>query len=65
LLKQISNQGPVIILDPAPVMDLSEIPLQYIDISASNEKEFEKICGKVDLKTGAKKLFNKGLKSIF
>jgi hypothetical protein len=46
-------------------MDLSEIPLQYIDISASNEKEFEKICGKVNLKTEAKKLFNKGLKSIF
>lgn len=53
-----------VILNPAPVKNISEDIYKYVDYITPNETELFKMTGTTDIKEGAKKLLDKGVKEV-
>lgn len=64
LLRRLPDQGPTVILDPAPAQVLSHLPLERIDILTPNEHELCLISGKDSVEDGAFQLLDRGVKNV-
>ena len=64
VMKKAKEFGKVLVYNPAPYRPLKENLFQYIDFYVPNKIEFKNASGSDDLKEGAKKLLNKGVKNV-
>ncbi|MCK5584434.1 ribokinase [Candidatus Bipolaricaulota bacterium] len=64
LLKRLPEDGPTVILDPAPAQDLSLLALERIDILTPNEHELQLISGMDSVDGGAFQLLDRGVKNV-
>ncbi|MEM1540527.1 MAG: ribokinase [Candidatus Bathyarchaeia archaeon] len=64
VLENISPAGPCVILDPAPVKDISSLPLKYIKILTPNQTELEALTGTADPRKGGHYLLAKGISNV-
>ena len=64
LLRRLPQSQPIVILDPAPAQDLSQLPLSRIDILTPNEHELRLISGKDSVEEGACQLLDRGVKNV-
>ncbi|MFC2078521.1 ribokinase [Candidatus Bipolaricaulota bacterium] len=63
-LRRLPDGGPVVILDPAPAQDLSQLPLNCIDILTPNAQELKLTSGSESVEEGAFKLLDQGVKNV-
>ena len=64
LLERLPEDGPTVILDPAPAQDLSLLPLEHIDILTPNKHELRLISGTDAVEKGAFQLLDRGVKNV-
>lgn len=64
LLEQLPENGPTVILDPAPAQDLSRLALERIDILTPNEHELRQISKIDELEAGAFQLLDRGVTNV-
>lgn len=61
LLGRLANDGPIVIMDPAPAQDLSRLPLERVDTLTPNQGELFALTGEEDLRGAARKLLARGV----
>ncbi len=61
LLMHLPNKGPVVILDPAPVQDISGLPLERVDILTPNLGELLALTGAKNLSEAGERLLTLGI----
>ncbi|MEM3433786.1 MAG: ribokinase [Candidatus Methanomethyliaceae archaeon] len=64
LLRKLPPDKPFVILDPAPVYDLTGFPLDRIDILTPNVTELRGLTGTEDIKRGGEKLLKLGARQV-
>jgi ribokinase len=64
LLSVLPPKRPLVILDPAPVKNLSSLPLHRIDILTPNQQELQLITGCSDAVKAAESLLRQGVKHV-
>lgn len=64
LLDKLPPEKPLVILDPAPAHHLGSLPINRIDVLTPNIVELEALTATVDVKVGAKKLIEQGVKHV-
>lgn len=64
VIKTAKERGMTVIVNPAPIKQFDEKYYTFVDILVPNEHELESLSGTSDVKLGAKKLLDKGVKNI-
>ncbi|MEM3433535.1 MAG: ribokinase [Candidatus Methanomethyliaceae archaeon] len=64
LLERLPKDGPVVILDPAPVQDISGLPLTRVDILTPNRGELSSLTGEKNVEKAGKKLLSRGVGQV-
>ncbi|MGB9879853.1 MAG: ribokinase, partial [Anaerolineae bacterium] len=64
LLRKLPPEKPLVILDPAPVYDLTGFPLERVDILTPNATELRELTGTSDIRVAGRKLLERGVKRV-
>ena len=64
LLHRLPQRNPLVILDPAPVQDISGLPLARVDIITPNRGELTALTSEEDVEKAAHKLLDLGVKRV-
>ena len=64
LLRALPEDGPQVILDPAPACDVESLPLSRIDILKPNARELATLAGTPDPEAAASALLSRGVRNI-
>lgn len=64
LLRRLPPDKPLVILDPSPAQDLSDLPTDRIDIITPNLVEIEALTGYSDVREGARRLLARGVRQV-
>jgi len=64
VLEQLEPGRPVVVLDPAPAMDISALPLHRIDILTPNSGELQELTREHNVERAARQLLATGVKHI-
>jgi ribokinase len=64
LLTRLPVGRPLVIVDPAPVADLSDLPLERVDVLTPNRSELQALTGLTDLEPAARDLIRRGVKNV-
>lgn len=64
VIKRAKEKGMLVIVNPAPVKEVSDSVYQYIDYLVPNEHELQFLSGETQILKGARKLLDKGAKNV-
>ena len=64
LLTRLAADRPTVIVDPAPAQDLSDLPLDRIDILTPNQTELLALTRERDVTTAARSLLDRGIRAV-
>jgi ribokinase len=64
VLERLPKERPIVILDPAPAQDLSELPLDRVDILTPNRTELSLLTGIDALEPAARRLLSLGVRGV-
>ncbi|MDD4903528.1 MAG: ribokinase [Candidatus Bipolaricaulis sp.] len=64
LLDRLPPTHPRVIVNPAPVRDISNLPLARIDVMTPNQSELATITGVDDVESGGRCLLDRGVRSV-
>jgi len=64
LLQRLPDERPVVIVDPAPALDLAGLRLERIDILTPNESELAALTGLVGMEPAARSLLHRGVRGV-
>jgi ribokinase len=64
LLSRLPVDRPMVIVDPAPAADLSDLPLDRIDILTPNRSELRALTGLADLEPAVRQLAERGVRNV-
>lgn len=62
--RRAKGAGATVVLNPAPAMAASELPLKDVDIVTPNEGEFRALAGTDDVEAGAKRILAMGPRAV-
>ena len=64
LLRRLPSHRPTVLLDPAPVQDLSTLPLGRVDVLTPNATELAELTDEQDVAAAAHKLLDRGVRAV-
>jgi ribokinase len=64
VLDRLPKRRPIVVLDPAPAQDLSQLPLDRIDILTPNRNELRTLTGIDGLEPAARRLVSLGIRGV-